>query len=89
MVKKQEVWMLTTRERDEDGKEKLLLSISSLTGANRDEAAYENNSFLLHRAEGVVYSARLEALSASYGLTQDILTDCFHMIHHDWKTGET
>lgn len=75
--------------RQEDGTDTLLFTVSALTGANREEAAYENNSFPLHRAEGVVYAARLEAISASYGITQEILTDCFHMIHHDWKTGET
>ena len=75
--------------READGRKSLLMTIFTLSGSDREEAVYADNGFLLHRAEGFVYGAKLEAQSAVYGITQDKLTDCFHLIHHDWKTGET
>ena len=67
----------------------LVFTVHVLTGANREEAAEENNRFVLLRAEGVIYAARLENGAADYHITQEDLTPCFHLIHQAWKTGET
>ena len=64
-------------------------SVFALTGSNRDELAVENNRFILYRAEGVIYAAKLEAASAAFGMTQEDLINSFHLIQLDWKTGET
>lgn len=66
-----------------------LMTVYALTGSNRDEAAVEDNRFVLHKADGIVYAAKLEAASAACGLTQAGLIEGFHLIYRDWKTGET
>lgn len=66
-----------------------LMTIYTLTGTNREVAATEENRFTLYTGESTIYAARLEAASAAYGISQEILTRAFHMIRMDWKTGET
>ena len=67
----------------------LVFSVYVLTGSNREEAAEMDNRFVLLRADGVIYAARLESGAADYQITQEDLTPCFHLIHQAWKTGET
>ncbi len=66
-----------------------LLTLYVLSGENREEEAVIENRVVLHRTESVVYTAKLDAASASYGITQDSIINCFHLIHQDWYTGET
>ena len=66
-----------------------VLSIFILNGENRIEAASQHNRFILHKTDMAVYAAKLEGASASYAITQELVESCFHMIHMDWKTGET
>ena len=66
-----------------------IFSVHTLVSADREAQAVENNRFVLMRSEGVTYAAKLEANSASYGITQDDLINSFHLIHQDWNTGET
>ena len=66
-----------------------VFSVHVLTGSNREEAAEQDNRFVLLRAEGVIYAARLASGAADYQITQEDLTPCFHLIHQAWKTGET
>lgn len=66
-----------------------VFSVHVLTGANREELAEQDNRFILLRAEGVIYAARLASGAADYQITQEDLTPCFHLIHQAWKTGET
>ena len=66
-----------------------VFTVYALRGTDRESLALEHNRFVLHRAEGVVYAAGLEAASAGYEITQDDLLNSFHLIHQDWKTGET
>ena len=66
-----------------------VFSVHVLTGSNREEAAEQDNRFVLLRAEGVIYAARLASGAADYLITQEDLTPCFHLIHQAWKTGET
>ena len=66
-----------------------LFTVYALTGSNREEAAVEDNRFVLHRAEATVYAAKLDAAAALYEITQESLAECFELIHQDWYTGET
>lgn len=66
-----------------------VFSVYVLSGADREEAAEADNRFVLLRAEGVIYAARLESGAADYQITKEDLTPCFHLIHQAWKTGET
>ena len=66
-----------------------LLTIYALTGNDRDEQALANNRFVLFKGDSTVYAANLEVPSASFDITQDALIESFHLIHQDWKTGET
>ena len=67
----------------------LAFSVHILTGDDREELCEADNRFVLLRAEGVIYSARLESGAANYKITQEDLLPCFHLIHQAWKTGET
>ncbi len=75
---------------DEQHKESQpFLTVFTLTAANREEQAIENNRFPLHKAEGIIYAAKLEGASAALGITQEDLIRGFHPIQKDWYTGET
>lgn len=63
--------------------------IDVLTGENREEQAAQNNHFILHRGDSVIYAAKLEATSAAYGFSEQNLVNAFHLIRQDWNTGET
>ena len=65
------------------------MTIYELTGSDRETAAQEDGRFLLYRAEGKLYAARLDAAAQSLSITQESLTNCFRLIFKDWKTGET
>lgn len=67
----------------------LLLSLHVFTGSDREEQAVAENRFVLYRAEGAVYSAKLEGGAIAHQITQDELIPCFRLIHQAWKTGET
>ena len=64
-----------------------VFSVYALTGSLRDSEATEHGRFALHRAEGVVYAARLEESAELYGITQEELFDSFRLIYQDWQTG--
>lgn len=66
-----------------------LMTIYELTGADRESAAMADGRFLLHRAEGKLYAAKLEGAAIELGLSPQSLTNCFHLIFKEWKTGET
>lgn len=66
-----------------------LFTIFTLTGSDRETQALEDNRFMLHRTDSVVYAARLDTASEEYGITQDLLIDSFRLIYQQWKTGET
>ena len=66
-----------------------VLNVYALSGQNREEFAAQEGYFLLHKAESVSYVACLESKALSQGITQQDVMRWFHMIHTDWKTGET
>lgn len=66
-----------------------ILSITALTGQNREEQALEDGRFVLLRTESTVYAAKLEGEAKKLSLTQDSVIYSFRMIQKDWKTGET
>ena len=66
-----------------------LATVYALTGSDREELALQNNRFVLYKSDTVVYAAGLDVSSAAYGITQNTLIKSFHLIHQDWKTGET
>ena len=70
-------------------KSEKLLTVYALTGNDRHEQATSNNCFVLFKGDSVVYAANLEVASAAYNITQDTLTKSFHLIHQEWKNGET
>ena len=66
-----------------------LFTVFALTGKDRDEQAARDNRFPVYRGDKVLYAAKLEAASASCGITQESLVASFRLIRQDWKTGET
>ena len=66
-----------------------LLTVYALNGADREEAAVSDGRFILHRGEGVIYCAKLEAAVTDCGITEEKLINHFRLIQLDWKTGET
>ena len=72
---------------DGDTPEKIF-SVFALSGQNREEQAVQENRFVIHKGDSVVYAAHLEVASGALRLTQDNLINAFHLIRMDWKTGE-
>lgn len=66
-----------------------LLTVYALTGSDRELEAEQAERFTLYKTDGVTYAAKLEVAALSYGLTEENLLGSFHLIHMDWKTGET
>jgi hypothetical protein len=66
-----------------------IMTVFALTGEGRDEEAMRQNRFVLHNGDSVTYAANLEVASAAYLIAQETLQKSFHVIHHDWKNGET
>lgn len=66
-----------------------VVRIYTLTGNDREEQAQKDGRFLVCRAEGVVYAAKITEEAARYGINEDSLISAFHLIQKDWKTGET
>lgn len=66
-----------------------LMTISVLTGQNRVAQSEADGRFPVYRTESVIYAAVLEEAAAQYDMTREKLVEKFHLIHQDWKTGET
>ena len=66
-----------------------LMTIRVLSGQNREAQSNADGYFSLYSTESVIYAAVLEETAAEYGITPEKLVKCFHLIHQDWKTGET
>jgi hypothetical protein len=66
-----------------------LMTISALTGQNREEQGLSQGRFVLQKTESVVYSAQLEEAAVEFGLDRESAVYSFRMIQQDWKTGET
>ena len=66
-----------------------LMTISVLTGQNRQEQSMADGRTPIFSTESVVYAVALEEIARDYGITPQKLTDNFHLIRQDWKTGET
>ncbi len=60
-----------------------LFTIAVLTGADREHQAIQNNRFVLHRGEDVIYTGRLEPGSAMYGFSEEYLINSFRLIQQD------
>lgn len=65
-----------------------LLTVYAFSGQNRDEQSMESGRFVLLKTESVTYSASLESIAETKGLSQENLINSFHLIQQDWKTGE-
>lgn len=66
-----------------------VFTVYAFSGQDREEQAVDQERFVVYKAEETVYSAYMEPASGTMGLTQQGLIDSFHLIHQDWKTGET
>lgn len=66
-----------------------LLTIYALTGQNREEQAMLDNRFVVHKTEQFLYAASLEPVALENQISQESIIRRFHLIHQDWKTGET
>lgn len=66
-----------------------LFTVYIFTDSDRDEASTSDGRFALYRAEGVAYAAKLSTYAADFGITEEQLTENFHLIRQDWQTGET
>lgn len=66
-----------------------LLTIQTLTDSDRELEATQEERFVIYKTDSVIYAARLEVAALSYGVTEENLQGRFHLIHMDWKSGET
>lgn len=68
---------------------KPVFTIYALSGSDRETQAQLEGRFPLYRTDDVIYAGRLDKAADEYEITQQKLTDAFHLIREDWKTGET
>ena len=66
-----------------------IMTVFVLTGSQRESAAAQDGRFLLYRGDEVLYAAQVEDAAADYGVSKESMVYSFHLIHKDWKTGET
>lgn len=66
-----------------------LLTIYALTGQNREEQAMLENRFVVYKTEQFLYAASLEPVALENQINQESIIRRFHLIHQDWKSGET
>ena len=66
-----------------------VFTIYALSGSDRQSQSTEDGRFVLYSSDDVIYAARLESDFEQYGITEEYLTNSFHLIHQDWNTGET
>jgi len=66
-----------------------LLTVYAFTGSDRDYEAAQDERIVLYKTDGVTYAAQLEVGGLSYGVSGENLVGSFHLIHMDWKSGET
>lgn len=66
-----------------------ILSIHVYMEQSRTESEPSEDSFVLLKHDNVMYLASLEEAADKYGITQESVMASFHLIHQDWKTGET
>ena len=66
-----------------------VFTIYALSGSDRETQATEDGRFVLHSSPDVIYAARLEPGHADYDIDEEYLKTSFHLIHQDWKSGET
>ena len=83
-----QVYTFSVWNEQEKASEKIL-SIHVFAGNDRENQAIAENRFLLYRTESVIFSAKLDASSVSYGITQDSLINSFHLIRQDWHMEQT
>ena len=65
-----------------------LWTIDVLTGEDRSAVAAEDGRFVLHKTETAVYACRLAMGGRELDVTQEMLTNTFHLIQSAWYTGE-
>ena len=66
-----------------------LMTIYAFSGQDRDEQSLKEGRILLYRTDAVVYAAAPEKELEFYQTIKESLEEAFHLIHRDWKTGET
>lgn len=66
-----------------------VMVIYALSGQNREEQSREDGRFVLYKTDSITYAATLKIAATSCKITQENLPKAFHLIHQDWKTGET
>ena len=64
-------------------------TIYALYGSDRESQAGQDGRFLLRTSNDVIYAAKLESDLSDYGLNKEYLTNNFHLIHQEWKSGDT
>ncbi len=61
------------------------LTISALTGDNREDNSISGNRFLLLSSGEVSYTGEIASdLSLPFEVTKELVTQCFHLIYSDW-----
>lgn len=67
----------------------VLMTVHSLTGADREEEASRLGYYVLNRSEGAIYAVETENIALEMGLLPELLAESFHRIQMDWKNGVT
>ena len=66
-----------------------IASVYVLSGTNRDGQSPGEQQFVLHKSDSVTYMGCLWEDAEKYNIDSNDFISRFHLIQHDWKTGET
>lgn len=70
-------------------KSRVLMTIHTLSGSDREETVAEQGYYPLHKSEGVIYAVETETIALEMGLLPELLAESFHRIQMDWNNGVT
>lgn len=66
-----------------------IASVYVFSGTNRDEKTTEEQRFVLQKTDSVTYMGCLWENAEKYNIDSNDFISRFHLIQHDWNTGET
>lgn len=66
-----------------------VFTIYALSGSDRETQAEVDGRFVLYSNADVIYAAKLESDLSDYGIDENYLINSFHLIHQEWRSGDT
>ncbi|MBE6981144.1 MAG: hypothetical protein E7437_02335 [Ruminococcaceae bacterium] len=66
-----------------------VMTVFTFTGQDRQQQGAAADRCIIYQTDSAVYSLSLTGKAAQYGIDSQSVANAFHLIHQEWKTGET